>query len=105
MPGGRCSCCGHRGDLAAHAGLGQIGQHCRVVLAFDQGLEHCPARDTDDVGRDRGEFDSGVLQHLLQPLDLPTAFIFDRGAGPGQIMQQAEVLGRDSTGVQQTVRA
>lgn len=51
----------------------------------DEGFEHGPAEDTHDVGGDRGEFDAGVLQQLLQSLDHPAAFTGGGGPGPGEV--------------------
>ena len=76
---------GQGGDLQTQPSLGQIGQRRRVVLAVDQPLEHQPTRDTHDVRGYRRQFDPGVLQHLLEPLDLATPFAGDRGPGPGQV--------------------
>ena len=74
-------------DLDPEPPLGQLGERGRVTLALDQGLQHQPARHAGDVTRDAGKFDSGVLQQLLQPLDLPAAFAGHHRPGPGQVAQ------------------
>ncbi len=71
--------------LGAQPTLSQIGQHGGVALPVDQGLEHRPTGDPDDVGGHRGQLDAGVLEQLLQPLHLPRAFAGDRGPGAGQV--------------------
>ena len=45
-------------------------QLVRVALPGDQRLKHRPTGDPENVGGDRGELDSGVLEELLQALDL-----------------------------------
>ena len=91
-------------DLGAQAPLGQIGQHGRVMLAIDQRLQHQPARHAGDVAGHRGQLDPGILQQLLQPLDLPAAFSSHRRAGPGQVPQLADWGGRHEGAVDQAVR-
>ena len=93
------------GDLRAHPRLGQLSQDRGIVLPADQCLEHGPARDPGDVRGDGGELDPGVLQHLLQPLDLPGAFIGDRGPGPGQVPESGGFGRRNETAPDQTVCA
>ena len=48
----------------------QLGKPGGVGLAVDQRLDHRPAADPGDVGDRRIELDVGVLQRLLQPLDV-----------------------------------
>ena len=76
---------GEFGDLGPHAAFGQISQHYRVTLALDQGFEHGPPRNPGDVGGDRRQFDAGVFQQLLQPLDLLGPGPHEGGAGAGQV--------------------
>ncbi len=96
---------GQRRDLGAQPALGQVGQRGGVAFPGDQRLEHRPARDPDDVGGHRGQLDAGVLEQLLQPLDLPAAFPGDRGPGPGQVPQLPDRLGRHERAPHQPVRA
>jgi hypothetical protein len=64
-----------RGDLLAQRALGQLGEHVGVVGAGDQRVEHLAGRDAEHLGGDRGELDPGVLQGLLDPLHLASAFL------------------------------
>jgi hypothetical protein len=41
------------GELLAQLALGQLRQDLPVAFAGDQGLQHRPARDAQDVGGDR----------------------------------------------------
>jgi hypothetical protein len=41
------------GELLAKLALGQLGQDFGVAFAGDQGLQHRPARDAQDVSGDR----------------------------------------------------
>jgi hypothetical protein len=61
---------GAAGELGPQAALGQLGQHAWVAFASDQGPEHRPARDAEDVGGHRVQFAAGVLEGLLDPLAL-----------------------------------
>ena len=58
------------GSLRPQLPWAMLGQHLRVTLAGDQGVEHVPGRLAQHVGGDRGELDAGVLEHLVQALDL-----------------------------------
>jgi hypothetical protein len=57
-----------RGVLHAHAPARETREQLGVALACDQGLDHRPAGDAEDVGRHARELDQGVLEQLLQPL-------------------------------------
>jgi hypothetical protein len=92
-------------DLDAEPTLGQIGQHGRVTLPLDQGLQHQPTGHTADVGGHRGQFDAGILQQFLQPLDLPAAFAGHHRPGTGQVPQLTDRCRRDERAADQTVRA
>jgi hypothetical protein len=58
------------GELLAQLALGQLRQDLGVAFAGDQGRQHRPARDAQDVSGDRDLLDAGVLQGLLDPLAL-----------------------------------
>jgi hypothetical protein len=73
--------------LAAHAPLGQLGQHPGVTLAGDQRGQHRPARDPEDVAGHHRQFDLGVLQQLLHPLLLGGLGGDQVGAVAGQVPQ------------------
>ena len=72
-------------DLRTESAFGQVGQHRRVALTGDHRLEHRPPGHPVDVRSNRGQLHPSVLQQLLQPWDLPTAFAGDRGPGPSQV--------------------
>ena len=57
-------------ELGPQPALGQLGQHAWVAFASDQGRKHRPARDAEDVGGHRVQFDASVLEGLLDPLAL-----------------------------------
>jgi len=73
------------------------------VRPGDQGFQHRPARDPDDVGGHAGELDPGVLEHLVQPLDLPAAFLDLGLAVAGQVAQLPDRAGRHERGTDQPV--
>ena len=59
-----------RRDLRSHLALGQRGESRRVLLAGDQCFDHRATGLGQDLRRDRGQLDAGVLKDLLEPLDL-----------------------------------
>jgi hypothetical protein len=50
------------GALAAHPSFGELGKHLGVALPDDQGLQHGPTRDANDVGGHGGQPGQGVLE-------------------------------------------
>ena len=87
-------------ELGAQAAAGQLRQRLGVPLARDQGGQHRPARDPEDVAGDHRQLDLGVLEQLLHPLLL-------RGAHPdqvrpvaGQVPQPPDLRGRHEAGPQ-----
>ena len=60
-------------------------------LAGNQGLDHAAAGEAQDVGHHRIQLDVGVLQRLLDALDMTDAFTHELLAGAEQI---AHLLGR-----------
>lgn len=78
--------------LAAHGALGQVRQDAWVAFAGDEGLQHRPAGNAQNVGDRDGQLDPGVLQELLQRLGLPGAFTDHLGAIAGQIPQLPDRL-------------
>jgi hypothetical protein len=58
------------GDLRAHAGEGHLCEHNRVTFSGDERFDHVARRLAGDVGHDRVELHTGVLEHLLPALDL-----------------------------------
>jgi hypothetical protein len=89
--------------LLAQRPAGQLGQPLRVGLAGDQRLQHGAAGGAQDLARDRGELDVGVLQHLLDPVDRPRALLDQAGAEAGQVAQGADRRLRDEAGPDQAV--
>ena len=63
----------------------QRRQRLRVGLAADQGLDHPPAGQAGDVGDDRIELDVGVLQRLLETLDMAAALPHELLAHPQDV--------------------
>jgi hypothetical protein len=61
------------GDLDAHPGPGQLGEHLGVALPGDQRGQHVPPGDPKDVRDDHGELDLGVLEQLFDPVLLRAA--------------------------------
>src|SRR5215469_10663666 len=54
--------------------MGEHGQSLGIALAADQSLDHSPAAQPDDIADHPIELDVGVLQCLLQALDMAAAF-------------------------------
>jgi hypothetical protein len=64
-----------RGQLGAKAAPGQLRQHLRVGGPANQRIEHRPSGGTKHAGGHRRELYPGILEHLLQTLDLPCALL------------------------------
>jgi len=91
------------GELGAQPAAGQLGQHPGVALAGDQGRQHRPAGDAQDVTGDRVQLDAGVLQGLLDPLALGAVGLDEPLAVAGEIPQLADRLGRHEAAPQQAM--
>ena len=63
----------------------QRRQRLWVGLAADQGLDHPPAGQAGDVGDDRIELNVGVLQRLLETLDMAAALAHELLAHPQDV--------------------
>jgi hypothetical protein len=84
--------------LVAQGAAGQPCQRPGAALPGDQGLDHCPARDPEQVADHDGELDLGIFEDLFQPL-LLTSALADQGAPvAGQVTQLADRLGVDEAG-------
>ncbi len=70
--------------------VGQPGQGVGIAFSSNQRLDHRPTAEAHDVRDDRVELDVGVLQRLLQPLDMAAAFAHQLLAGAQQV---AHLLG------------
>src|SRR6266511_8725 len=53
--------------------------------------QHRPRRHRVGLGGDAGQFDAGVLEHFLQPLDRARALLGLGAAQPGQVAQTADL--------------
>lgn len=49
-------------DLRSHARPCQLGEHCWVAFAGDEGCRHLPPGDPENVRGHNGELDTGVLE-------------------------------------------
>jgi hypothetical protein len=90
-------------DLAAQPTPRQLGQDVGVVLPSQKGLQHRPPGLGQQRRGDAGEFDPGVLHHLLQPLHYPGAFLDQGAAVAGQIAQRPDRWRWHETGPDQAV--
>jgi hypothetical protein len=72
-------------DLVGHPGLGERGELLGIADATQERLEHRPRGLGVGRRRDARELDPGVLEHLLQPLDRPGAFVALRLAQPREV--------------------
>lgn len=90
------------GEPRPGAGEGHLGQHVRVALAGDQGLDHVTRAIAEHIGDDRVELDAGVLQDLLDPLGLPGPLLGELFAISGQVTQAAHHRVGDEAAPQQT---
>lgn len=63
---------------------GQTGELGRVGLAADQGLDHRPPAGSDEIGDRRIQLDVGLVQRLLQALDVAGALPRELLARPQQ---------------------
>ena len=100
VPGQRL---GQIGDLAPHPALRQLGEPQRIGFAVDHRGQHRPRRHRLQARRDRGQLDAGVLQHQLQPDDLPGPVTHQLHPVPGQHPQPADLRWRHERRRQQPV--
>ena len=84
--------------LGAHGAVGQVGQRVGVALPGDQGLEHGPAGDAEDVGDHGGQLDLGVFEEFLGALLFPGPLLGQGAPVAGQVAQFALRAGRDERG-------
>src|SRR5215831_16225673 len=91
--------------------MGERGQGLGIALAVglqptgltcgDQSLDHPPAAQPDDVADHPIELDVGVLQRLLQPLDMAAAFASKLLAGAQQGTQLLRLRVRNKAAADQ----
>ena len=77
------------------APVGQDRQCERIGLTGDQSLDHPAAGEAHDVGDDRIELDVGILQRLLDPLDMTAPLTDELLAGSQEIAHLLRRLVRD----------
>jgi hypothetical protein len=82
-----------RGDLLAHLAAREVREHLPVGRAAHQRVEHVAARLAHDVRRDAVELDAGVLERLVQAVDLAGAFLDLRFGIAREVAQLADRLG------------
>lgn len=59
---------------------GQICQHLRILLASGQGLQDRTSGLAHQIGKNRAQLDIGLLQQLVDAIDVPGALLFEAGA-------------------------
>jgi hypothetical protein len=96
-------CPTQQGNLRTQPAAGQLGKNLRVTRARNQRHQHVAPGFAQNVGGHRGQLDARVLEHLIQPLDLPAPLIDLGLAVTGQIPQLANRLGRHKRGPHQSV--
>ena len=99
----RPSSASERRNLACAAAFGELGQHLGIMGAGNQRVEHQPARDAKDLEATEDSLIPGVLQRLLQPLDLAGALLDLRLAIAGQVAQLTDRPWRHETRPDQPV--
>jgi hypothetical protein len=72
----------------------QIGEDHGIGRARHQRADHVATGLAHDVGRDRGQLDAGVLEHLVQPRGFAGAILNLSLAIPRQIPERPDRLGR-----------
>jgi hypothetical protein len=91
-----------RRDLLAHLRPRQVGQHVRIGRAAHERVEHVAPGLAHDVCRDAVKLDAGVLERLVQPVDLARALLDLRFAIAREVAQLADRLGRHEARLQQS---
>ena len=93
------------GQSGQSSGLGfAVGLQPTGLTRGDQRFDHPTAGQTDDVGDHRVELDVGVLQRLLQALDMAAALAHQLLAGAQQGAHFLGLLVRHKTAPDQAVR-
>jgi hypothetical protein len=72
--------------LAAQLPDGEIREGLGVAFTVTQRWQDPPGRDPVDVRHDRVEYDLGVLEQLLQPLQLLTLCVADPASRAGHVV-------------------
>src|SRR5215204_2677824 len=92
-----------RRQLRAQLPPGQLRQYLRVGGALDEGIEHRPARDPEHASGHTRELYPGILQDLIQTLDLPGALFDQRLAVTGKVPELPDLFGGHEAGVYKSV--
>jgi hypothetical protein len=74
-------------ELLAQLAASQVGQQRRIRGASYQCHKHRATRYSQHVGRDAGELDAGILQHLVQPIGGSGALLGEALAITGEVAQ------------------
>jgi hypothetical protein len=90
-------------QFVAQAPLRQLSHRRRIRLTGNQCFQHPASRHPQDIGRNAGQFNVGILQHLLHPVDHPCALFDQCDAIAGQIAQVTLRLGWNEAGFQQAM--
>ncbi len=85
-------------EFGAQTPAGQLRQGFGIALPSDQGLKHVPPAFAQHIGRHRGQFQVGCLQHLLQPVGFLRSFLDQGLAVAGQLSQLANGLRGNEAG-------
>ncbi len=93
----------HRGRRL-DAAMGQLGQPSGIAFAGNQGFDHLPTGQAHDIGDDQVELDVGVLQRLLQALNMAAALAHQLLAGAQQGAHLLGLLVRHETTSDQAMR-
>lgn len=81
----------------------QIGQHFGPLFPICQGLQNGAPGFAHQVRKDRTELDVGLLQQLVDAVDVPGALLLETAAVAGQVAQVPLRLRGDEGGLEQTV--
>ena len=91
-------------DLVPQRALRELGERLGVAFPGDQRVQHRPRRRAGQCRRDRGEFDPGGFEELLQTLHLPGPVPGRDRAGTGEVPQLPDRFRRHERRPQQPVR-
>jgi hypothetical protein len=81
----------------------QVGQHCGLLLPVSQGPQNGAPGFAHQISEDRTELDVGLLQQLVNAIDVARALLLEEARVAGQVAQVALRLRRDERGFEQPV--
>lgn len=73
------------GEFLPELASRQVGEDGGIGGALEEGLQHGPPGDPEDVGRHRGELDPRILEDLVEPVRLPAPLLDEDLAVPGEV--------------------